>query len=573
MEVTGHHPGRVLSPVDVYQDRLNHTPQRVAHPQLSQQRSLPVQVHQYGIGSHHQPHLQHSHSEQPHLHHQMAHRQSFQIPPNSHVLQCLQQVNKDMPPRPNSSDPALSIPLQPLHHPHLQRSPNGDQVPALEELRHENANNNNNSVDGGMDGNTSAMSDGSNADLSGEHSISIAPMSGAPETPPSTEEEGSDGNNGSGGKKTENGTLGHRRPEKPPYSYIALIVMAIQSSPAKKLTLSEIYNFLQTRFEFFRGAYQGWKNSVRHNLSLNECFIKLPKGLGRPGKGHYWTIDPASEFMFEEGSFRRRPRGFRRKCQALKPYGIFGGGPGLIGPQGYGHPHDMFGPSGMPHGAMPPPSHHRPNLMGFDPAGMNAAAAASAHFFNGAAAAAVAANGVTSPQTTSPTLPAVPKEPGTPHSPHNHPVTQYPSNCAEVSSGTNSSIQVSPSMSAVANHHYSPGAMFSWPGTTSQSHGTYMRQNPGTTNGISDVHAHAMMNGNMNGSAGQRMEYPHPFYASPRESHLAYEAPAMKFKTECAMEPYPSNGMERKPYPAIPTPIPVPSGYSNGYYDTKSCAM
>ncbi|KAL7299331.1 hypothetical protein TKK_0007908 [Trichogramma kaykai] len=110
-----------------------------------------------------------------------------------------------------------------------------------------------------------------------------------------------------------------RRQEKPPYSYIALIVMAIQSSPGKRLTLSEIYAYLQQHFPFFRGSYQGWKNSVRHNLSLNECFIKLPKGLGRPGKGHYWTIDPSSEFMFEEGSFRRRPRGFRRKCQNLKP--------------------------------------------------------------------------------------------------------------------------------------------------------------------------------------------------------------------------------------------------------------
>ncbi|KAI5090578.1 forkhead box protein F2 [Silurus meridionalis] len=118
------------------------------------------------------------------------------------------------------------------------------------------------------------------------------------------------------GKKNNSGL---RRPEKPPYSYIALIVMAIQSAPTKRLTLSEIYQFLQTRFPFFRGSYQGWKNSVRHNLSLNECFIKLPKGLGRPGKGHYWTIDPASEFMFEEGSFRRRPRGFRRKCEVLKP--------------------------------------------------------------------------------------------------------------------------------------------------------------------------------------------------------------------------------------------------------------
>ncbi|KAK7863533.1 hypothetical protein R5R35_004983 [Gryllus longicercus] len=122
-----------------------------------------------------------------------------------------------------------------------------------------------------------------------------------------------------GASTTKKGNPGVRRQEKPPYSYIALIVMAIQSSPAKRLTLSEIYTFLQQRFPFFRGSYQGWKNSVRHNLSLNECFIKLPKGLGRPGKGHYWTIDPASEFMFEEGSFRRRPRGFRRKCQALKP--------------------------------------------------------------------------------------------------------------------------------------------------------------------------------------------------------------------------------------------------------------
>ncbi|KAK2545664.1 forkhead box protein F1 [Columba livia] len=130
---------------------------------------------------------------------------------------------------------------------------------------------------------------------------------------------GSGGNPGSGGPKAKKTNAGIRRPEKPPYSYIALIVMAIQSSPSKRLTLSEIYQFLQSRFPFFRGSYQGWKNSVRHNLSLNECFIKLPKGLGRPGKGHYWTIDPASEFMFEEGSFRRRPRGFRRKCQALKP--------------------------------------------------------------------------------------------------------------------------------------------------------------------------------------------------------------------------------------------------------------
>lgn len=36
--------------------------------------------------------------------------------------------------------------------------------------------------------------------------------------------------------------------------------------------------------------------------------------MGRPGKGHYWTIDPTAEYMFQDGASRRRPRGFRRKC-------------------------------------------------------------------------------------------------------------------------------------------------------------------------------------------------------------------------------------------------------------------
>ena len=50
----------------------------------------------------------------------------------------------------------------------------------------------------------------------------------------------------------KNGTNA-RRAEKPPYSYIALIVMAIQQSQTKRMTLSEIYQFLQQKFPFFRG--------------------------------------------------------------------------------------------------------------------------------------------------------------------------------------------------------------------------------------------------------------------------------------------------------------------------------
>uniref|UniRef100_A0A182T6Q2 Fork-head domain-containing protein n=1 Tax=Anopheles maculatus TaxID=74869 RepID=A0A182T6Q2_9DIPT len=128
---------------------------------------------------------------------------------------------------------------------------------------------------------------------------------------------GGSGSGGEGPKKPNGG----RRQEKPQLSYINMIVMAIKDSPHRRRTLSEIYKYLQSKYEFFNGEYNGWKNSVRHNLSLNECFKKLPKECGKPGKGHYWTIDASAEYMFEdEGSLRRRPRGFRRK-QQLKGYG------------------------------------------------------------------------------------------------------------------------------------------------------------------------------------------------------------------------------------------------------------
>uniref|UniRef100_A0A8D8EVP1 Forkhead box protein biniou n=1 Tax=Culex pipiens TaxID=7175 RepID=A0A8D8EVP1_CULPI len=143
----------------------------------------------------------------------------------------------------------------------------------------------------------------------------------------------STGTGGSGGG-TSKKSNGGRRQEKPQLSYINMIVMAIKDSPHRRRTLSEIYKYLQSKYDFFNGEYNGWKNSVRHNLSLNECFKKLPKECGKPGKGHYWTIDASAEYMFEdEGSLRRRPRGFRRK-QQLKAYA--GGGGSAFYPTGSG---------------------------------------------------------------------------------------------------------------------------------------------------------------------------------------------------------------------------------------------
>ena len=96
---------------------------------------------------------------------------------------------------------------------------------------------------------------------------------------------------------------------KPPYSYLALISMSIQESPDKRLTLTGIYDYITQNFPYYRHRQNhGWRNSIRHNLSLHECFMKLPGKGGTTNKSHYWVLDPHHEVLFDEGHYRRRRR-------------------------------------------------------------------------------------------------------------------------------------------------------------------------------------------------------------------------------------------------------------------------
>ncbi|KAL8175253.1 UNVERIFIED_CONTAM: hypothetical protein K2H54_017375 [Gekko kuhli] len=93
---------------------------------------------------------------------------------------------------------------------------------------------------------------------------------------------------------------------KPPYSYATLICMAMRASRGAKLTLAAIYAWIMENFGYYRQAEPSWQNSVRHNLSLNKCFRKVPRGKDEPGKGGFWQIDPQYADTLLGGTFPRK---------------------------------------------------------------------------------------------------------------------------------------------------------------------------------------------------------------------------------------------------------------------------
>lgn len=95
---------------------------------------------------------------------------------------------------------------------------------------------------------------------------------------------------------------------KPPHSYVTLIAKALLSSPDRKRTLREIYDYLRSEFPYFQTCDSEWKNCVRHNLSLNKCFVRLVGEGCIPSqiKGAAWTFAAdAAEFFAPDGTHIR----------------------------------------------------------------------------------------------------------------------------------------------------------------------------------------------------------------------------------------------------------------------------
>ncbi|XP_013095255.2 forkhead box protein O-like [Biomphalaria glabrata] len=113
-------------------------------------------------------------------------------------------------------------------------------------------------------------------------------------------------------------------------SYADLITKAIQSSPEKRLTLSQIYDWMVQNVPYFKDkgdntSSAGWKNSIRHNLSLHNRFMRIQNE--GTGKSSWWVLNPDAKpgktprrraGSMETKSYEKKRGRVRKKVEALR---------------------------------------------------------------------------------------------------------------------------------------------------------------------------------------------------------------------------------------------------------------
>lgn len=114
--------------------------------------------------------------------------------------------------------------------------------------------------------------------------------------------------------------------EKPRMSYAQLIAEALVNAPDGMLTLSEIYSAISARHPFYKMEARNWQNSIRHNLTLNKSFTKVPRMSSSEGRGSYWKLEPGAESII----FKRTARNVSKTNSANTSLNISTDGNGVV---------------------------------------------------------------------------------------------------------------------------------------------------------------------------------------------------------------------------------------------------
>lgn len=103
--------------------------------------------------------------------------------------------------------------------------------------------------------------------------------------------------------------------DKPGISYVEIIAKVILESPNKRLVLGDIYERILQMYPYFQSKGSGWRNSIRHNLSLSDCFHKGERSAN--GKGHFWEVNMRCYEDTMNGKARNYSR--RKSMNKTKP--------------------------------------------------------------------------------------------------------------------------------------------------------------------------------------------------------------------------------------------------------------
>ena len=88
--------------------------------------------------------------------------------------------------------------------------------------------------------------------------------------------------------------------EKPNLSYSQMIAEALNNAENGMMSLYEIMIYISRRFPFYKMGAKGWQNAIRHNLSVNPKFLKVPNSKSKIGSGNLWTMKEKSEWPISD---------------------------------------------------------------------------------------------------------------------------------------------------------------------------------------------------------------------------------------------------------------------------------